>query len=211
MSDRRVVSRVGQLGAVARRVRSDSRSISRTVRRQPSEKALICQLAAILAAAGVVVVSPFAAAAWGYDPDWLAVRRCASRRPSPGPCDPCGPGERPARRPGRGRVPCRLRERVAEAVRRESPDWVFATGHEHHPAAVPQPEEAASVGSPVVRVKIATMGDARRNLLYGAPTPPVPATAHGAHRCLPWKPPSHSIEDFPVRSALTVETLPVEP
>jgi len=36
---------------------------------------------AILAAAGVVVVSPFAAAAWGYDPDWLVVRRYAANVP----------------------------------------------------------------------------------------------------------------------------------
>jgi predicted MPP superfamily phosphohydrolase len=82
---------------------------------------------AILAAAGVVVVSPFAAAAWGYDPDWLVVRRYAVSVPrldrvtrvvqvsdlhadQDGSCSP------------------ELREQVAEAVRRESPDWVFATG-----------------------------------------------------------------------------------
>ena len=82
---------------------------------------------AILAAAGVVVVSPFAAAAWGYDPDWLVVRRYAANVPRL---------DRVTRvvqvsdlhADQDGSCSLRLRERVAEAVRRESPDWVFATG-----------------------------------------------------------------------------------
>jgi hypothetical protein len=55
---------------------------------------------AILAAAGVVVVSPFAAAAWGYDPRLAGGAAIRGQCPSPGPCDPGGPGERPTRRPG---------------------------------------------------------------------------------------------------------------
>ena len=82
---------------------------------------------AILAAAGVVVVSPFAAAAWGYDPDWLVMRRYAVSVPRL---------DRVTRvvqvsdlhADQDGSCSLRLRERVAEAVRRASPDWVFATG-----------------------------------------------------------------------------------
>ena len=82
---------------------------------------------AILTAAGVVVVSPFAAAAWGYDPDWLVVRRYAVSVPRL---------DRVTRvvqvsdlhADQDGSCSLELRERVAEAVRRESPDWVFATG-----------------------------------------------------------------------------------
>ncbi len=82
---------------------------------------------AILAAAGVVVVSPFAAAAWGYDPDWLVVGRYAVSVPRldrvTGVVQVSGLHANQDRS-----CSLRLRERVAEAVCRESPDWVFATG-----------------------------------------------------------------------------------
>ena len=69
----------------------------------------------------------FAAAAWGYDPDWLVVRRYAVSVPRL---------DRVTRvvqvsdlhADQDGSCSLLLRERVAEAVRRESPDWVFATG-----------------------------------------------------------------------------------
>ncbi len=81
----------------------------------------------ILAAVGAAGLSPFAAAAWGYDPDWLEVRRYTVSVP----------GLNRVIRVAQvsdlhadqdGTCSLALRERVAEAVRRESPDWIFATG-----------------------------------------------------------------------------------
>ena len=88
-----------------------------------------CQISrrAVLVGAGGVAVSPFAAAAWGYDPDWLVVRRYSVTVPRL---------DRVTRvvqvsdlhADQDGSCSLQLRERVAEVVRRESPDWVFATG-----------------------------------------------------------------------------------
>ena len=74
-----------------------------------------------------MVVSSFAAAACGYDPEWLVVRRYSVTVPRL---------DRVTRvvqvsdlhADQDGSCSLQLRERVAEVVRRESPDWVFATG-----------------------------------------------------------------------------------
>lgn len=81
----------------------------------------------ILAAVCGVGASPFAAAAWGYDPDWLMVRRYVASVPGL---------DRVTRivqvsdlhADLEGSCSIKLREQVAEAVRRESPDWILATG-----------------------------------------------------------------------------------
>ena len=67
------------------------------------------------------------ATAWGYDPDWLTVRRHRIRVPGlEKTTTVVQVSDLHADR--RGSCSPRLRERVAEQVRRESPDVIFATG-----------------------------------------------------------------------------------
>ena len=82
---------------------------------------------AALTGAGGIVLSPFALTAWGYDPDWLVTRRYSVSIPHL---------DRFTRvvqvsdlhADQEGSCSFALREKVAEVIRRESPDWVFATG-----------------------------------------------------------------------------------
>ena len=80
-----------------------------------------------LLGAGGVLASPFVAAAWGYDPDWLVVRRHTVAVPGlKRPIKAAQVSDLHADR--RGSCSPLLRDRVAEAVRLESPDLVLATG-----------------------------------------------------------------------------------
>ena len=81
----------------------------------------------LLIGAGVAVGAPLAASVWGYDPDWLTVIR--HRIAVPGLDKPTIAAQISDLHADRSDSCSQLlRDRVAEQVRLESPDLIFATG-----------------------------------------------------------------------------------
>src|SRR5512135_3506903 len=118
-------ARSSSLGCLVSGPGIGKRRVSMTEPTKPSRRQITRRK--LLIGAGLAAGLPGATIAWGYDPDWLTVER--HKITIPGLEKPLTAAQISDLHADRaGSCSELLRDRVAEQVRRESPDLIFATG-----------------------------------------------------------------------------------